>query len=98
MLVLSGDPQTVSGIFSYTGITNSILDSNWDDILYTESDKVKDQKLKAKGLSGEPLLRARKAAHRNAIQRWWMLSKEQTMGDIIRTIAVSPANVASIAH
>ena len=72
-------------------LTDQILNGNWNNILTLDRDKERDAKLQAKyGSNVNGLLKARKAAHRVSIQRWWMFNKQAVMQQALGIIQSNP--------
>ena len=72
-------------------LTNQIINSNWNNILTLDKDKERDAKLQQKyGSNMSELLKARKAAHRVSIQRWWMFNKARMLQTIDNIVSQNP--------
>ena len=72
-------------------LTDQIIGGNWNNILTLDRDKQRDAKLQAKyGGNVSALHKARKAAHRVSIQRWWMLNKAALIQRVDSIISSNP--------
>ena len=72
-------------------LTDQLINANWNNILIYDAEKQRDAKLQAKyGGNMTGLLKARKAAHRGSIQRWWMFNKQSVMQQALGIIQSNP--------
>ena len=74
--------------------SNAVLDANWSNILITQRDQQKDERLQSKYASNPlALLKARKGAHRVSIQRWWMINKNDAIKSLTDIARNNPASM-----